>query len=328
MSKHVDTDRVTGVSEAEAPEQENGSKTKKKKGRAKRVIAWIVAVFLILAALLLAAYPFISDWYNSLGTEQEVVQYLDYIAGPPANKYEQLIKDAREYNKQLIEWPINGDPFSELIKEPDGYYEQLRIPETDVMATLRIPKININLAVFHGTAPDVLAHGVGHVAYSSLPVGGEGSHSVLSAHTGYANQRFFSDLNQMEVGDIFYVTCFGEELSYRVTRIDVVEPNDSSLLQIEPDKDYCTLVTCTPFGINTHRLLVRGERCEIEEAQEIEETTETADSTWSREYIKAILLGLAVMLAILLVFIIIRAIIRLIGKHRKKKAKDETKQKT
>lgn len=324
----MDTDRVTAVCEAEAPVQENGRKTKKKKGRAKRVIAWIVAVFLILAALLLAAYPFISDWYNSLGTEQEVVQYLDYIARPPANKYKQLIEDAREYNKQLIEWPINGDPFSELIKEPDGYYEQLSIPETDVMATLRIPKININLAVFHGTAPDVLTHGVGHVAYSSLPVGGEGSHSVLSAHTGYANQRFFSDLNQMEVGDVFYVTCFGEEMAYRVTRIDVVEPHDSSLLQIEPDKDYCTLVTCTPFGVNTHRLLVRGERCEIEEAQEIEETTETADSTWNREYIKAILLGLAVMLAILLIFIIVRAIVRAIGKQRKKKSKDETKPKT
>lgn len=303
-------------------------KPKKKKGRAKRVIAWVIVVILILSSLLVAAYPFISDWYNSIGTEQEIVQYLDYIAEPPANKYKPIIEAAREYNKQLIDWPVNGDPFTELIKEPEGYYQQLRIPETDVMVTVRIPKINVNLAVFHGTSPDVLSHGVGHVAYSSLPVGGAGCHSVLSAHTGYANQRFFSDLNQMEVGDVFFINCLGEEMAYKVTRIDVVEPQDSSLLQILPDKDYCTLVTCTPFGINTHRLLVRGERCEIDEAEAIEETSETADSTWNREYFKAILLGMAVMGAILLIFLIIRLIVGAIGKKRKKNETDETKPKT
>ncbi len=303
-------------------------KQKKKKHKVGRIIGWIIAVFLILASLLVAAYPFISDWYNSIGMEKEVVQYLDYIAEPPANKYVPLIESAREYNKKLVDWPVNGDPFTQLIKEPDGYYDELSIPETDVMATVRIPKIHVNLAVFHGTGADVLAKGVGHVAYSSLPVGGKGCHSVLSAHTGYANQRFFSDLNQMEIGDVFFINCFGMEMAYKVSRIDVVEPDDSSLLQIESDKDYCTLVTCTPFGVNTHRLLVRGERCELEEAAAIEETTEVSDSTWDNEYIKAILLGLAVMGVILLIFIIFRLIVGAIGKKRKKKDKDGKQSKT
>lgn len=312
----------------QAPETGKKKSKKKKKRRAGRVIGWIIAVLLIIASLFVAAYPFISDWYNNLGTQQEIVQYLDYIAEPPANKYLPIIESAREYNKKLVDWPINGDPFTQLIKEPEGYYDELSIPETDVMATVRIPKIQVNLAVFHGTGADVLTKGVGHVAYSSLPVGGEGCHSVLSAHTGYANQRFFSDLNQMEVGDVFFINCFGEEMAYKVSRIDVVEPDDSSLLQIEPDKDYCTLITCTPFGINTHRLLVRGERCELAEAEAIEEETEIADSTWNQEYVKAILLGLAVMGFILLIFIIIRLIAGAIGKKRKKKDADEKKGKT
>lgn len=312
----------------EALEQSTKEQPKKKKRKAGRVVAWIIVVILIISSLLVAAYPFISDWYNNLGTQQEIVQYLDYIAEPPANKYEPIIESAREYNKKLVDWPINGDPFTQLIKEPDGYYQELSIPETDVMATVRIPKIQVNLAAFHGTSPDVLAKGVGHVAYSSLPVGGEGCHSVFSAHTGYANQRFFSDLNQMEIGDVFFVNCFGLEMSYKVTRIDVVEPDDSSLLQIEPDKDYCTLVTCTPFGINTHRLLVRGERCDLEEAEAIEEETETAESTWDKEYVKAILLGLAVMGFILLIFIIIRLIAGAVGKNRKKKDSNEKKGKS
>lgn len=314
--------------ECTEPEKTTEQKPKKKTGKLKRLIAWIIVVILIVSSLLVAAYPFISDWWNNLGTEQEIVQYLDYIAEPPANKYLPLIEAARKYNKKLVDWPVNGDPFTQLIKEPDGYYEQLSIPETNVMATVRIPKISVNLAVFHGTTSDVLSHGVGHVAYSSLPVGGEGCHSVLSAHTGYANQRFFSDLNQMEIGDVFYISCFGEEMAYKVSRIDVVEPEDSSLLQIDPYNDYCTLVTCTPFGINTHRLLVRGERCEIEEAEEIEEQTEVAQSTWDKEYIKAILLGFAVMGFVLLIFIIIRLISQVIGKKKRKKKEYGTKQKT
>lgn len=320
--------RQTAVALQQPGAETEEQKPKKKKRKAKRVIAWIVVVILILSSLLVAAYPFISDWYNSIGTEQKIVQYLDYIAEPPANKYKPIIQAAREYNKKLIDWPINGDPFTELIKEPEGYYGQLHIPETDVMATVRIPKISVNLAIYHGTSPDVLARGVGHVAYSSLPVGGEGSHSVLSAHTGYANQRFFSDLNQMEIGDVFFINCFGMEMAYKVSRIDVVEPDDSSLLKIQPDKDYCTLVTCTPFGINTHRLLVRGERCSLDEAEKIEENTEAAESTWDKEYFKAILLGLAVMGFILLVFIVIRLIAGAIRKKRKKNDRNEKKNKT
>lgn len=298
--------------------------TKKNKRKTKRAIAWIIAVLLIVAGLLLPAYPFISDWVNNRDTKKEIVQYLDYIAEPPANKYQPLIDAAREYNKKLVAQPVNGDPFTELIKEPDGYYDQLSIEETDVLATIKIPKINVELPVFHSTSPDVLARGAGHVAYSSLPVGGKGCHSVLSAHTGYANQRFFSDLNQMEIDDVFYINCFGEEMAYKVTEVDIVDPDDSSLLQILPDKDYCTLVTCTPFGINSHRLLVRGERCEIEEAQKIEENTQITDSTWNREYMKAILLGFAVMLSILLVFVVIRLIA---GAVRKKNARSRTESK-
>lgn len=296
-----------------------------KKRRIKRVLLWVSAVLLILAALLVAGYPFISDWWNSLRNEEEIVQYLDYIAEPPANKFNGVIAAAREYNKKLIEWPVNGDPFTQLIREPEGYYQQLSVPDTDIMATLRIPKINVNLPVYHGTSEAVLRKGVGHVAYSSLPVGGEGTHTVLSAHTGYANQRLFTDLNRLQEGDVFYVNCLGLESAYRVDQILVVEPNDSSALQILPDKDYCTLVTCTPFGINTHRLLVRGERCDFGDAQQTEKETEKADSTWDREYMKAILLGLSVMGAILVIYVIVRLIA---GAARKGKKRDEAAEKT
>lgn len=293
---------------------------KKKKSKSKRVIAWIIVVILILSSLGVAGYPFISDWWNSRIKEQEIVQYLDYIAEPPADKYAEILQRAREYNQKLVGEPVFGDPFTQLIHEPEDYYNQLVIPQTDVMASIRIPKINVNLPVFHGTSAESLNNGAGHVAFSSLPVGGEGCHSVISAHTGSATQRFFSDLNLLETGDVFFINCLGEELSYKVDQILVVTPDDSSALQILPDKDYCTLVTCTPFGINSHRLLVRGVRCDLSEAEKVEEETETVESTWDREYFKAILLGLAVMGLILLVFIIVRLIA---GASKKRKKKEE-----
>lgn len=280
----------------------------KKKKKSVRTVSWIMVIIFIISSFGVAGYPYISDLRNSRKQKQETVQYLDYIAETPVNKYEDMIASAREYNKKLVGKTAVGDPFTGTIQEPEDYYRQLSIPQTDVMATVEIPKINVNLPVFHGTSADVLTNGAGHVAYSSLPVGGKGCHSVLSAHTGYSTQRFFTDLESMELGDVFYVRCFGEEMAYKVDKIKVVLPDNSSDLQILPDKDYCTLITCTPFGINSHRLLVRGTRIDISEADKIKENTETVDSVWDKEYQKALMLGLAATGFVLLIFMIIRMI--------------------
>lgn len=285
----------------------------------KKVILWAAAVTMLLGAVGLIAYPFVSDWVNGMSKSEEVVSYLDYVSRPPANKYRNLIESALEYNQKLVGEPVYGDPFGVLTKAPEGYAKQLSIPETDVMASLSIPKIGVELPVFHSTSDDSLRRGVGHVSYSSLPVGGPGTHTVLSAHTGSAGLRLFSDLNQLEEGDVFFVNCMGLELAYQVDQIKTVLPDDASSLQILPDKDYCTLVTCTPFGINSHRLLVRGTRVDLQQAEEISEKTPVSESTWNNEYIKAVAVGLAIACAILLIYFVIRLI------ARKRKSSNDTK---
>ena len=266
----------------------------------KKKMLWVSAIALLFVSVILLAYPLLSDWINGMQKSEEIVRYLDYISRPPANKYQYLIDGAREYNEKLVGEPISGDPFGQLIEPPEGYYEELKIPETDVMASLKIPKIGVELPVFHTTSEEVLKKGVGHVAYSSLPVGGKGTHCTFSAHTGYAGLRMFSDLNLLETGDVFYVNCMGLEMAYQVDQIKTVEPQDSSDLQILPDKDYCTLVTCTPFGINSHRLLVRGTRVEVEAAKNIEQ--KASDSTWNREYLKALIIGLSITASVVLIW--------------------------
>ena len=162
------------------------------------------------------------------------------------------------------------------------------------MGYVEIPKIQVNLPIYHGTDAEVLDRGVGHLLGSSLPVGGKNTHTILSGHSGMASQKMFTDLEQLVPGDVFYLNVLGETMAYQVTEINTVLPYQTDLLGIVPGEDLCTLVTCTPYGINTHRLLVRGSRIPYEEAAVMEEETasvEPAASTWEAKYLQGLLVG-------------------------------------
>lgn len=206
---------------------------------------------------------------------------------------------ALEHNKKLIENSAEALMYSEnyLKLAADNYDNLLNIRGDGIMGYVEIPKIDVNLPIYHGTGDESLDRGVGHLLGSSLPIGGETSHTVLTAHSGLAGQRLFSDLDKLKCGDTFYIHTLDEIMAYMVVEINTVLPEDTSKLSIQPGNELCTLVTCTPYGVNTHRLLVRGVRIENEQAECVEkliaENEESVQSTWQREYFKGIGLGLA-----------------------------------
>ena len=179
------------------------------------------------------------------------------------------------------------------------------------MGYVEIPKIQVNLPIYHGTDAEVLDRGVGHLLGSSLPVGGKNTHTILSGHSGMASQKMFTDLEQLSPGDIFYLNVLKETLAYQVTEINTVLPYETDLLGIVPGEDLCTLVTCTPYGINTHRLLVRGSRIPYEEALTLEEESvaaEAVESTWEQNYAKGIIIGIVIALLLILLFAFLHTI--------------------
>ena len=202
------------------------------------------------------------------------------------------------YNEAIQPGAQLSDAFSNeaLLWASEDYKNQLNVTGNGIMGYVNIPSLNIHLPIYHGTDSKTLEKGVGHLLGSSLPVGGDTTHSILTAHSGMANKKMFSDLPQLKIGDVFYLEVLGETLAYQVDQIKTVMPYDVTYLGIEEDRDLCTLVTCTPFGVNTHRLLVRGTRIPYEVAEEIvEETTpeEKPVSTWEQEYLKGLYVGLA-----------------------------------
>ena len=181
-----------------------------------------------------------------------------------------------------------------MLSAAENYNSQLDIAGNGIIGYVIIPKIQVNLPIYHGTDAEVLDRGVGHLLGSSLPVGGENTHAILSGHSGMASQKMFTDLEQLVPGDDFYLNVLNETLAYQVTEINTVLPYETDLLGIVPGEDLCTLVTCTPYGINTHRLLVRGSRIPQEEAAVLEEenvATEPAASTWEAKYLQGLLVG-------------------------------------
>ena len=290
----------------------------------KKIILRIIGIIFFLFSIGLAGYPFISNYLNSLNSKSEVVQYLETVENS-SSSFADMKKAADEYNKGLIEsGVIISDPFSDSTTENLEYENLLKFERTSVMVGLEIPTLDINLPVYHGTSETVLKKGVGHLSSSSLPIGGKGTHAVLTGHTGLSSQKLFTDLDKVSYNDIFFINVFNEKLAYKVDNIAVVTPDDTSLLQIDGTKDYVTLITCTPYGINTHRLLVRGVRIPYEEAKDIINLTNSDNnSTWVEEYTSAIILGISVMLGILIIYVFIRLIIYFIRK-RKNNEKQES----
>lgn len=235
----------------------------------------IILFLFLLVGLSILNYPFISQWVNRRSESQAVESYEKQTDILEDEKKRIIKQEAEAYNKELLEKQTGvSDGFSMQNKRDDIYEEILNPSGDGIMGVLRIPKIQVHLPVYHGTSAKVLEEGVGHLYGSSFPTGGEGTHSVLSSHRGLPSKTLFTDLDQIKEGDLFFLDILGEEMAYRVEAILTVEPEETDALEIIPGKDYVTLVTCTPYGINSHRLLVRGERISWEEKDKEPEENE------------------------------------------------------
>ncbi|MCH5296727.1 MAG: class C sortase [Ruminococcus sp.] len=264
-------------------------KTKKKRSKAKSLIPLLI----ILLGACVLLYPAMGNVISYCQQMNVVAEYEKQVSEMKSKDIEIQKKLAIEYNQNLGQIVVN-DPFADLEssapstevtqpteeQDPDDYFEMLTISNNNVMGFIKIPDIKLTCPIFHGTSEAQLQVGVGHLQGTSLPVGGLGSHCVITGHTGIPGNMLFTDLDKLEVGDKFYLHILDEVLAYEIDQINIVEPQDTSKLQIERDNDLCTLVTCTPYGINSHRLLVRGVRTEyVDFEDEYEaETVLTTDS--------------------------------------------------
>ena len=220
----------------------------------------LINIFLILAlvaGLSLLLYPTVSDYWNSLHASQAVASYDQAVKSMDEDKYDELLQRAGQYNRDLF---LRGTLFALTDEEREDYNSQLDIDGSGVMGYIEIPTIKVSLPIYHGTSDDVLQVAVGHLEWSSLPVGGESTHCVLSGHRGLPSAKLFTNLDQLAEGDLFVIRTLDEVLTYEVDRILIVLPSELQALAAEEGKDLCTLVTCTPYGVNSHRMLVRGHR--------------------------------------------------------------------
>lgn len=265
----------------------------------KKHLGTILLVLILLTGIAIMLYPTVSDYVNSLHQSKAVSTYAESVEKMDSEQYEEILEAARQYNAELAQKPQS----SKLTAEEAERYEQLlNVAGNGVMGYIEIPSINVSLPIYHGVSDVVLQSAVGHMEWSSLPVGGEGSHCVLAGHRGLPSAKLFTHLDKVTEGDIFTLHVLNEVLTYEVDQILIVEPQDTEALQIVPGEDYCTLVTCTPYGINSHRLLVRGHRiANIEKAQE--ETVAVTNTTQAKPVIAVLLLvvtGLVILVSILL----------------------------
>ncbi len=264
-----------------------------------------------LIALGITLYPMISTWYNSRHQSQIHTQYQEKVEQVDDTKLIKAKELAVAYNQAILPGAQDEDSFSKetLLSASENYGSLLNLAGDGIMGYVEIPTIGVTLPIYHGTNNSTLERGVGHLLGSSLPVGGESTHSVLTAHSGMASQKMFSDLDRMKIGDVFYLDVLGEHLAYQVDQIKTVLPYDTTYLQTEIGNDLCTLVTCTPFGVNTHRLLVRGTRIKYEEAEVIVEekleTEEPIQSTWEQQYLQGILIGIGAVIILGLVIVVV-----------------------
>ena len=269
--------------------------------KAKQAIILALCAVLLLGGLAAVAYPMVSSWYIA-NHRSEVGSSYDAAVAAEQSVLDTIRAAAVEWNRQLANGEI--DP---LKPEENGYTEQLVLDGVDAMGYIEIPAINVTLPIYHGVSSTALSKGVGHMPQSSLPVGGETTHTVLSAHTGMAGNPGFSDLETLREGDIFSLHVLGDTHTYRVTEIQTVLPAQVEHIQIQHGQDLCTLITCTPFGVNSHRLLVTGERVEAADEDTPIQTEETPrESVWTRHYCQAVLAGGGIILLALVVAIFIR----------------------
>lgn len=237
----------------------------------KRFLPIIMIILLFLGGAAMVLYPVVSSWYMDRHQGQVVADYDEEAARLSQEQIDEELEKARRYNESLLGNVVLTDPFdAEALEEQNTEYEDLLdIGGDGVMGSVEIPGQDIYLPIYHGTSAESLEKGAGHLKNSSLPVGGKGTHAVISGHTALPTAEMFNDLSEVEEGDVFYIHVLGQILAYEVDQIKIVLPKDISDLLIHREEDYVTLVTCTPYGINSHRLLVRGTRVPYEEAQAV-----------------------------------------------------------
>ncbi len=256
-----------------------------------RTKIWLCLASAVLA-LGITLYPLASNFLGEKSRSLVETRYTEAVEKLDDTELCSAREAAVNYNKTLQS--ITGTAYSKdtLRQASESYDELLNVQGDGIMAYVEIPKISVNLPIYHGTEEAALDRGVGHLLGSSLPVGGLGTHCVLTGHSGLSGQKMFSDLDQLETGDVFYLKTLDETLAYMVLDINKVLPEDTSKLTIDPARDSVTLVTCTPYGVNTHRLLVRGERIELPTARQMVEQAEfqetPAASTWTSEYLRGL----------------------------------------
>ena len=243
----------------------------------KKHISTIIIALIFLAGLGFLLYPTVSNLWNRAHQSRAIATYTKQVEKLDDSQNKEMLKAARKYNKSLLK---KSDHWKLSKKDKKKYESLLDVSGTGIMGYIEVPKIDCSLPIYHGTDEGALQIAIGHLEGSSLPVGGKSTHCVLSGHRGLPSARLFTDLDQMEEGDIFILNILGRKLAYEVDQIKVVLPEEMSDLEIEEGKDLCTLVTCTPYGINTHRLLVRGHRTKyvgkkVEEEQKKVQTKKT-----------------------------------------------------
>ncbi len=269
----------------------------KAKKRKKRVsISTVILVVILLAGISVMLYPSVSDWWNSMHATRAIASYVEAVEELTEEEKEEILETARQYNESLP----NGANFTVSDEQYATYESILDISGTGIMGYIQIPSINVNLPVYHGTEETVLQIAIGHIAGSSFPVGGVRTHCILSGHRGLPSAALFTDLDKLTEGDVFTVTVLDQTITYQIDQIRIVLPEETEELAIVDDKDYCTLVTCTPYGVNTHRMLVRGSRIENING----EVAVVADAVRIPTYIVIPAVGIPLLFLMLLVMLI------------------------
>lgn len=280
----------------------------------KMTIKDIIRLLVLVVAFAVLLYPTVSSYVNEKNGSKVVSNYdAESVRLSNAEK-EKMLEDARAYNKEMLSNIDLIDPFSQGEKSLDARYESLlNVDGSGMMGYIRIPKIKVEIPIYHGTSESVLQAGVGHFWGTSLPVGGESTHTVLTGHRGLPTKTLFTNMDKLVEGDVFYIKVLDETLAYKVDQILTVLPEETEALSIVPGKDYATLVTCTPYAINTHRLLVRGHRIPYEEAVKIEKNTSTGIELSFTTKVLIVTLG------IIFIGLVIAMLYSLYDKKRRKK---------
>lgn len=283
----------------------------------KKKINWsnVILVIIFLLGLSLLLYPTVSDYWNSFHQSRAIASYSQNVANMDNKKYMEELNNAKEFNQKLLkkkyQWTLTEE-------EQQEYYSILNITDSGIMGYIEVPNLNTTLPIYHGSDDAVLQVAIGHIEGSSFPVGGESTHCVVSGHRGLPSAKLFTDLDKMEKGDIFMLHILDEILTYEVDQIRIVLPEEVEELEIIKGKDYCTLVTCTPYGINSHRLLVRGHR--VDNPEHIQAQRVSADATLVDDFLVACVIGVIIIIVLVIWLFIYSWMKRM--KQRKERERD------